>query len=141
MLFLSPYILELDSVRGDIDIDLSLSGPASAIIRDGSIEINDSRVYTMLINNPLIHVGGKAVMSNNKMHIEYLTGASINKIPNKQQQNMDNVSVVGFIDFTRFFEPDYNLVVNSINRKNIYVEAIPIDLNGNVDSLNISIIG
>ena len=141
MLFLSPYILELDSVRGDIDIDLSLSGPASAIIRDGSIEVNDSRVYTMLINNPLIHVGGKALMSNNKMNIEYLTGASINKISNKQQENMNNVNVVGFIDFTRFFEPDYNLVVNSINRKNIYVEAIPIDLNGNVDSLNISIIG
>ena len=141
MLFLSPYIPELDSVRGDIDIDLSLSGPASAIIRDGSIEINDSRVYTMLINNPLIHVGGKALMSNNKMNIEYLTGASINKISNKQQENMNNVNVVGFIDFTRFFEPDYNLVVNSINRKNIYVEAIPIDLNGNVDSLNISIIG
>jgi hypothetical protein len=141
MLFLSPYIPELDSVRGDIDIDLSLSGPASAIIRDGSIEVNDSRVYTMLINNPLIHVGGKALMSNNKMNIEYLTGASINKISNKQQENMNNVNVVGFIDFTRFFEPDYNLVVNSINRKNIYVEAIPIDLNGNVDSLNISIIG
>ena len=141
MLFLSPYIPELDSVRGDIDIDLSLSGPTSAIIRDGSIEVNDSRVYTMLINNPLIHVGGKALMSNNKMNIEYLTGASINKISNKQQENMNNVNVVGFIDFTRFFEPDYNLVVNSINRKNIYVEAIPIDLNGNVDSLNISIIG
>jgi hypothetical protein len=141
MLFLSPYILELDSVRGDINIDLSLSGPASAIIRDGSIEVNDSRVYTMLINNPLIHVGGKALMSNNKMNIEYLTGASINEISNKQQQDMDNVSVLGFIDFTRFFEPDYNLVVNSINKNNIYVEAIPIDLNGNVDSLNISIIG
>ena len=75
------------------------------------------------------------------MNIEYLTGASINKISNKQQQNMDNVSVLGFIDFTRFFEPDYNLVVNSINKNNIYVEAIPINLNGNVDSLNISIIG
>ncbi|MED5553670.1 MAG: translocation/assembly module TamB domain-containing protein, partial [Candidatus Neomarinimicrobiota bacterium] len=141
MLFLSPYILELDSVRGDIDIDLSLSGPASAIIRDGSIEVNDSRVYTMLINNPLIHVGGKALMSNNKMHIEYLTGASINKISNNQLQNLDNVRVAGFIDFTKFFEPDYNLLVSSINKKNIYVEAIPIDLNGNVDSLNISIIG
>jgi hypothetical protein len=56
-------------------------------------------------------------------------------------QNLDNVRVAGFIDFTKFFEPDYNLLVSSINKKNIYVEAIPIDLNGNVDSLNISIIG
>tara|TARA_B100001013_G_scaffold71718_1_gene37922 strand:- start:6761 stop:7933 length:1173 start_codon:yes stop_codon:yes gene_type:complete len=95
----------------------------------------------MLINNPLIHVDGKALMSNNKMHIEYLTGASINKISNNQLQNLDNVRVAGFIDFTKFFEPDYNLLVSSINKKNIYVEAIPIDLNGNVDSLNISIIG
>ena len=37
MLFLSPYIPELDSVRGAVDIALSLTGPSSAIVRNGSI--------------------------------------------------------------------------------------------------------
>ena len=101
MPFLSPYIPELDSIRGDIDIILSLTGPAFAIMRDGSIEINNSRVYTMLINNPLINVDGKANMTMNKMNILYLNGASI-KYP---RQNFDNIKVSGAIDFTSFFEP------------------------------------
>jgi hypothetical protein len=141
MHFLSPYIPELDSVRGNIDILLSLSGPASAIVRNGTIEVSNSSVYTMLINNPLISVDGKAVMNDNKMSIKYLNGASIKKVTDKQLQNVDNVSVTGFIDFTRFFQPDYSLLVNSINKKNIYIETLPIDLNGIVDSLNVAITG
>tara|TARA_B100000949_G_C14274385_1_gene448873 strand:+ start:63 stop:2420 length:2358 start_codon:yes stop_codon:yes gene_type:complete len=141
MHFLSPYIVELDSVRGNIDILLSLSGPASAIVRDGTIEVSNSSVHTMLINNPLISVDGKAVMNDNKMSIKYLNGASIKKVTDKQLQNIDNVSVTGFIDFTRFFQPDYSLLVNSINKKNIYIETLPIDLTGIVDSLNIAITG
>jgi len=137
MPFLSPYIPELDSIRGDIDITLSLTGPAFAIMRDGSIEINNSRVYTMLINNPLINVDGKANLTENKMNILYLNGASI-KHPLK---NFDNIKVSGFIDFTSFFKPQYDLLVNSINKKNIYVNTIPIDLVGSVDSLDITITG
>ena len=53
MFFLSPYITELDSIRGDINIDLSLSGVSSSIIRDGSIKFSNSNIYTMLINNPI----------------------------------------------------------------------------------------
>ena len=141
MPFLSPYILELDSVRGDIDILLLLSGPASAIVRNGSIEVNNSFVYTMLINNPLISVDGKAVMNDNILSIKSLDGASIKKVPNKQSSDFDNIRVNGSIDFTRFFQPDYNLKVNSINQKNIYVETLPINLTGIVDSLNIVISG
>ena len=141
MPFLSPYIPELDSIRGDIDIILSLTGPASAIMRDGSIEINNSSVYTMLINNPLISVDGKAVVVANEMNINYLNGASINQVKKNKLQNIDNVKVSGSIDFSSFFEPKYNLLVNSINKKNIHIDAIPIDLVGSVDSLDITITG
>ena len=141
MNFLSPYIPELDSVRGAIDINLSLTGPSSAIIRNGSIDMNNSSIYTMLINNPLINVNGSAVMSNNEMKIEYLKGISLKNISNIKLDGLDNISVAGSIDFSKFFEPNYNLSVNSINNRNIYIEAIPIDLAGNLDSLNISVTG
>ena len=71
------YIPELDSVRGAVDIALSLTGPSSAIVRNGSIDVNNSSVYTMLINNPLVNVDGSAVMSNNQLKINYLNGTSI----------------------------------------------------------------
>ena len=141
MRFLSTYIPELDSIRGSVDIALSLTGPSSGIIRNGSIKVNNSSVYTMLINNPLINVGGIAVMSNNEMKIKYLTGTSSKNISNEKLDGLDNLSVSGSVDFSKFFEPDYNLSVNSINNRNIYIEAIPIDLAGNSDSLNISITG
>ena len=141
MPFLSPYIPELDSIRGDIDIILSLTGPASAIMRDGSIEIKNSSVYTMLINNPLISVDGKADVIDNEMNINYLNGASLKQVQKNKLQNMDNIKVSGSIDFSSFFEPKYNLLVNSINKKNIHIDAIPIDLVGSVDSLDITITG
>jgi len=141
MSFLSPYIPQLDSIRGAVDIALSLTGPSSAILRNGSIDVNNSSIYTMLINNPLINVNGSAVMSNNELKIKYLKGISLENLANKKMNGLDNISVVGSIDFSKFFEPDYNLSVNSINNRNIYIEVIPIDLSGNLDSLNISITG
>ena len=54
MSFLSAYISELDSIIGDINIDLSLSGPSSAILRNGEITLSNSSIYTMLINNSII---------------------------------------------------------------------------------------
>ena len=141
MRFLSPYIPELDSIRGAVDIALSLTGPSSAIIRNGSITVDNSSVYTMLINNPLVNVDGNAVISNNEMKIKYLNGTSLRKISNKKLKELDNLSVTGSIDFSKFFKPNYNLSVNSINNRNIYIEAIPIDLEGNLDSLDISIMG
>ena len=72
MPFLSTYITELDSISGTINIDLSLSGPSSAIIRNGEITLSNSSVYTMLINNPIISVNGKGVLENNILNIENL---------------------------------------------------------------------
>ena len=45
MFFLSPYIAELDSIRGDINIDLSISGVSNSIIRDGNIKFSNSNIY------------------------------------------------------------------------------------------------
>ena len=71
-------------------------------------------------------------MSNNKLKIKYLKGTSLGKISNKKSMSLDNISVAGSLDFTKFFEPNYNLSINSINNRNIYIEAIPIDLEGNL---------
>ena len=141
MQFLSTYITELDSISGAINIDLSLSGPSSAIIRNGEITLSNSSVYTMLINNPIISVNGKGVLENNKLNIENFKGSSINTRDNNFEKIRDNISVKGSIDFSKFFEPNYDLIVNSINNKYIYLDAIPIDITGIIDSMNVKVFG
>ena len=141
MPFLSTYITELDSISGTINIDLSLSGPSSAIIRNGEITLSNSSVYTMLINNPIISVNGKGVLENNILNIENLKGSSINTRDNNFGKIRENISVSGSIDFSKFFEPNYDLIVNSINNKYIYLDAIPIDITGIIDSMNVKVFG
>ena len=141
MPFLSTYISELDSISGTINIDLSLLGPSSAIIRNGEITLSNSSVYTMLINNPIISVNGKGVLENNILNIENLKGSSINTRDNNFGKIRDNISVKGSIDFSKFFEPNYDLIVNSINNKYIYLDAIPIDITGIIDSMNVKVLG
>ena len=141
MPFLSTYISELDSISGTINIDLSLLGPSSAIIRNGEITLSNSSVYTMLINNPIISVNGKGVLENNILNIENLKGSSVNTRDNNFEKITDNISVSGSIDFSKFFEPNYDLIVNSINNKYIYLDAIPIDITGIIDSMNVKVFG
>ena len=141
MFFLSPYITELDSIRGDINIDLSLSGVSSSIIRDGNIKFSNSNIYTMLINNPIIGVDGLGQLKQNNLTIEYLNGASIKSVNDVLNKIEDNIRLSGSLDFTKFFEPSYNVTATSINNKNIYLEAMPIDLVGFIDSMNVKIFG
>lgn len=141
MPFLSTYITELDSISGTISIDLSLSGPSFAILRNGEITLSNSSVYTMLINNPIVSVNGKGVLENNKLNIENFKGSSINAQDNNFEKIRDNISVKGSIDFSKFFEPNYDLIVNSINNKYIYLDAIPIDITGIIDSMDVKVFG
>jgi hypothetical protein len=65
MFFLSPYVSELDSIRGVVTIDLSLSGKAKSIIRSGNISISNSSVFTTLLDNPITSVDGNALLKKN----------------------------------------------------------------------------
>tara|TARA_B110000914_G_scaffold225975_1_gene248547 strand:- start:1968 stop:3782 length:1815 start_codon:yes stop_codon:yes gene_type:complete len=141
MLFLSPYVLELDSIRGDISIDLSLSGTAASIMRNGNITVSNSIIYTTLIDNPITSVDGNGVLKQNELKINYMSGASINNKKNSSKKEDDNIMISGSINFANFFEPDYNIIVNSINNKNIYLELMPIDLTGIIDSINVKVFG
>jgi len=140
MFFLSPYVSELDSIRGDVSINLFLSGNAKSIIRNGNISISNSSVFTTLLDNPITSVDGNALLKKNELVISYMNGASVDN-NKKSNEDHDNIMVSGSIDFSKFFEPDYNIIVNSINNKNIYIEAMPIDLVGVVDSINVKVFG
>ncbi len=122
--FLSPYIADLDSVRGDMDISLSLTGPVESIQRRGHIRVKNGRIYTLLVSDPATSVEGEAYMNHNQLVIQDMKATlhhSNGKYPEPKKQN---ITLSGFMDFTHFFEPGYDLHVKGkeVSFKTLYMD-------------------
>ena len=139
--FLSSYIDELDSVSGDIKLNLSLTGNNSEIIRNGNISINNSKIYLSLLKDPIINAKGTAIIIENMLDIKALNAAMVNNDDKKSLSFKNNVSIDGSINLSKFFLPEYQLNVNKISGGNIFFQALPIDISGSFSDLNINIIG
>ena len=107
--FLSSYIADLDSIRGDFDISLSLTGPVESIQRSGHITVKNGQVYTLLVSDPVSQVHGKAFMNHNQLIIQKMDATLYHPIGKYQQPTKSNTSISGVMDFTQFFNPRYNL--------------------------------
>lgn len=130
--FLTPYIADLDSVRGDMDISLSLTGPVGSIQRSGHIKVKNGKIYTLLTADPATSVEGEAFMNHNQLVIQDLVTTlyhSNGKYPKPKKQN---TILSGSIDFTRFFNPDYDL---HLKGEDASFKALYLDITGqsNVD--------
>ena len=130
--FLTPYIADLDSVRGDMDISLSLTGPVESIQRSGHIKVKNGKIYTLLTADPATSVEGEAFMNHNQLVIQDLVTTlyhSNGKYPKPKKQN---TTLSGSIDFTQFFNPGYDL---HLKGKEASFKALYLDITGqsNVD--------
>ena len=72
--FLSPYLPELDSINGNIGMNLELDGSINNLIRNGSISINNGTAHTLFLNDPITDINMIAEMTNNKLIIGNLVG-------------------------------------------------------------------
>ena len=70
--FLSPYLSDLDSARGNFDVSLFLNGPLEQIQRSGYVNIKNGKLYTLLISDPIMAIDGAATMKNNQLVIQDL---------------------------------------------------------------------
>ena len=52
--FITEYVSSVDSLRGEVNIDLSISGPWINLTRNGSISIEKSNLYMLLLDKPII---------------------------------------------------------------------------------------
>lgn len=130
--FLTPYIADLDSVRGEMDISLSLTGPVESIQRSGHIKVKNGRIYTLLTADPVTSVEGEAFMNHNQLVIQALIATlyhSNGKYPKPKKQN---TNLSGSMDFTQFFNPGYDL---HLKGKEASFKALYLDVTGqsNVD--------
>ena len=130
--FLSQYLTDIDSIKGNHDISLYLYGTPNKLYRDGNISINESSIYSILLDNPIEDINGKGSLFKNTLTIDNLSGVLTNNI-----EKTDNLSVNGNLDMNKFFDPYYDI---NIIGDNIFFKTLLGDIEGIVN-LDLEIYG
>lgn len=149
--FLTPYFADLDSITGNIEIELQLEGTPERPVRNGSIAVKDGEVYYTLLDIPISGINGKAFLKDNMLIIDELTAIStIPKDTNwgqdlrsslarvsggrlfggKKGEARDNLRLTGTMDMTEFFYPNLAFLVDG---EGVYVRTLLSEIEGVAD--------
>jgi len=131
--FLSHYLSDIDSIKGDHDISLTIYGTPNKLYRDGKILINDATIYTILLDNPIEGIKGSGMLVKNLLTIDNLSG----HLKNNNENETDNLLVSGNFKMNKFFDPYYNL---NIIGDNVFFKTLLGDIEGIVN-LDLDIYG
>ena len=131
--FLTDYISMVDSVRGDVEIDLSISGYWDNLVRDGKIELENCEFYSVSLDNPITQIDGTGILNQNVLQFDNLKGR-------KSQSNKiidPNIFIKGNLDLQQFFNPNYDI---NVTGNDISFNSLTDEMEGNV-SLDLTISG
>ena len=131
--FLSNYLSDIDSIKGDHDISLTIYGTPNKLYRDGKILIDDATIYTILLDNPIEGIKGSGLLVKNLLTIDNLSGY----LKNNNENETDNLFVSGNFKMNNFFDPYYNL---NIIGDNVFFKTLLGDIEGIVN-LDLDIYG
>ena len=131
---ITQYLTGVDSIIGDFNIKLGLNGTWQNLIRDGWIRINDAKIFTNLLKNPIDRVDGYGKLIRNQLNIESLNGIMVKSMERQQGKNL---FLTGSLDMSKFFQPYFDIWITG---KNIYFEALQEDIKGLVN-LDVSMKG
>ena len=131
--FLSHYLSDIDSIKGDHDISLTIYGTPNKLYRDGKILIDDATIYTILLDNPIEGIKGSGMLVKNLLTIDNLSGY----LKNNNENETDNLLVSGNFKMNNFFDPYYNL---NIIGDNVFFKTLLGDIEGIVN-LDLDIYG
>ncbi len=145
--FLSPYFEIVDSLTGHISLNLEITGSLQKPIRNGQVNINHAKLNLMPLENIIYGINGKANIIDNKLNLIFLNGVTgktqqrnfLNNITNfikssiglKSEDELSTLSVIGNMDLIEFFNPRFDLLINS---ENIYISSIENSFRGNASA-------
>lgn len=149
--FLSKYIGNVESIEGDYNIALNLSGTPNNPVRSGNFSVKNGTVRVNALENPVTGLTGSAILQNNMLDIVSLDGYLVKPLsasrfdrfkqtlkkytvdiffPQSRSSDEPNVSIAGSIDFTTFFRPVFNV---SMTGDNIYIRTLLAEQEGILD--------
>lgn len=140
--FLSVYLDDVESINGDFNLALSISGTPEHPIRSGNFAAKNAVINVSVLENPITGATGSAVLKDNVMEIISFTGymkkpqsiagaarfkdklkaATWNIIfPPKIAEDQPNLTISGAIDFTQFFRPKYDIALKG---EELYIRTL-----------------
>ena len=137
MEFLSTYLSDVDSIRGNINLNLSLTGTEDQIIREGGFSITNGSIYTLLVKRPIVNISADGKIENNLLTIDSFYGSAVKELKGIENSSLTNVSVNGKMNFESFFEPQYDL---NIRGSNVYFETLHYEIKG-LGNVNVHVSG
>lgn len=104
--FITPYFEDIDSLNGEYEIELALSGTFRRLIRNGRLTAKNGRVELFVMENPIVGVEGQVVLVDNLLTVERLEGHTLH---GRRGKDDSHLAVAGTMDMTRFFKPVFDL--------------------------------
>ena len=121
--FISAYISEVDSIIGDIDVELNIEGPKKNLNRNGFINFSETSIYTVLMDEPVTGINAKADLLNNKLSIKSFVG-SLNNSDGRRIDKSNLNDLLKKLYDTNFFD---DIKISLSNKElNIIVVENPI---------------
>lgn len=156
--FLTPYFSDVDSVKGDFKINLSIEGTPEKPVRNGWVKVNSGEIYVLMLDAPIESVNGSVKLENNKLIIEELLAAS--HMPpelnwaeviksnlslatggvlfgKEKKDRPPNIRLKGSMDMEKFFRPNLAFLVTG---EDVYVRTLLGEIEGIAD-LDLSVTG
>jgi hypothetical protein len=108
--FMTPYFGDVDSLTGEYEIEMALSGTFKRLIRNGKLTARNGKVELFVMENPIVGVEGELVLVDNLLMVERLEGHT----PYGRRRGRDDsrLTVSGTMDMTRFFKPVFDLQIS-----------------------------
>ena len=149
--FLSSYISNVESIEGDYNIALNITGTPNNPVRSGNVTAKNGIIRVSALENPITGVTGSAVFRDNMMEIISMEGYMVKPIsgrrvdtfkqklrkytldilfPPYRSPDEPNVTINGTIDFSSFFKPVFNV---NMTGDEIYIRTLLAEQEGILD--------
>lgn len=149
--FLEVYLSNVDAVRGDASVELSLTGTPRAPVRHGGLNLNNGTIQVPELENSINKVTLQASLQDNFMTIEEFNGFMYeaqerevvegafqrfrtwfsNVFGTQRPTKKSNVNITGSLDFTQFFSPEMDL---HLDGNDIYIRTLLSEIEGILDA-------
>jgi autotransporter translocation and assembly factor TamB len=127
---LTSYLDPAEELQGDVQIQMRLTGTPNSPVRDGWFQIENGTLSIKDVENPVINLKGRGLLTRNIMEISAITASMktetgnfsfyrrlseriknflTKKFKGIPEEPPDNVIMKGFIDLTNFFHPVLDL--------------------------------
>jgi len=145
LVFLTPFIKDIEEVNGDIFTTLTINGTLNNPIPNGKVIIKNADMTVAKLKNDIKNINGSFILKNNIMEVD-LEGVLFKSLSSimsmlgveKDEYNVDssNIDINGKMDMGKFFRPKYDLNIKGKD-VNILTLSDEIDITGDI-KLNVN---